>query len=226
MIKDGEQNAFVREFGRMAFDHAKVDRDYALRFDQAMTSYSAAQSVQVLEALHGTDLSGVRMFCDVAGGRGYMTCAMLRAHPHLSGIVLDLPDVVADSDALWARKLGLESRCRYVGGDMFKEVPKADAYGLKMILHDWNDEESVAILESIRRGAAGPARLFIMEHVVPGPDIPHFAKLFDIHMMCWGTGRERTEAEYGELLRRAGWRKVTSHHAPGSVMGVIEGACG
>lgn len=225
MIRDGKQNAFVREFGCMAFDHAKRDRDYAERFDQAMTSYSAAQSAQVLAALGGTDLSGVRVFCDVAGGRGYMTCALLQAYPHLSGIVLDLPDVVADRDALWARKLGLEARCRYVVGDMFAHVPKADAYGLKMILHDWNDDECVAILETMRRGAAGPARVFIMEHVVPAPNVPHFAKLFDIHMMCWGTGQERTEAQYAELLRRAGWRKVASHHAPGSVMGVIEGAC-
>src|SRR5690349_9652927 len=68
MIRDGEQNAFVREFGHMAFTHAKVDRDYAERFGQAMTSYSAVQSEQVLEALRGTDLSGVRLFCDVAGG--------------------------------------------------------------------------------------------------------------------------------------------------------------
>jgi hypothetical protein len=109
---------------------------------------------------------------------------------------------------------------------MFKEVPKADAYGLKMILHDWNDEECIAILENIRRAAAGRARVFIMEHVVPGPDVPHFAKLFDIHMMCWGTGQERTEAQYGELLRRAGWRSVGSYTAPSSVIGVIEGACG
>ncbi|EDP61856.1 O-methyltransferase, family 2 [alpha proteobacterium BAL199] len=226
MITDGKQNAFVREFGHMAFDHAKADSDYSERFDQAMSSYSAAQSEQVLGALRGTDLSGVRVFCDVAGGHGYMTCALLNAYPQLSGIVLDLPEVVADRDSLWARKLELESRCRYVGGDMFKDVPKADAYGLKMILHDWNDEECVAILENIRRAAAGPARVFIMEHIVPGPDTPHFAKLFDIHMMCWGTGQERTDAEYTELLRRAGWRKVASHHAPNSIIGVIEGACG
>lgn len=226
MIGDGRQNAFVREFGHMAFDHAKVDHDYADRFDRAMTSYSAAQAAQVLEALQGADLSGVRVFCDVAGGHGYMTCALLGAYPRLSGIVLDLPDVVADSDTLWACKLGLEARCRYVGGDMFKEVPEADAYGLKMILHDWNDEECVAILENVRRAATGPARVFIMEHVVPGPDVPHFAKLFDIHMMCWGTGQERTEAEYTELLRRAGWRKVANHNPPRNVMSVIEGACG
>jgi hypothetical protein len=226
MIRDGKQNAFVREFGHTGFEHAKVDRDYAARFDQAMTSYFATQAMQVLEALEGADLSGIRVFCDVAGGHGYMTCALLGAYPQLSGIVLDLPDVVADDDALWACKLGLESRCRCVGGDMFEEVPKADAYGLKQILHDWNDQECVAILENIRRAAAGPARVFIMEHVVPEPDVAHFAKLFDIHMMCWGPGRERTESEYAELLRHAGWRKTASYHAPGSVMRVIEGACG
>jgi len=226
MIRDGKQNAFVREFGCMAFDFARQDRDYAIRFDQAMTSYSGGQAEQVLAALRDTDLSGIKVFCDVAGGRGYMLCALLNAYPHMSGIVLDLPEVVAERDALWANKLGLQARCRYVGGDMFKEIPRADAYGLKMILHDWNDEECIAILDNLRRGAAGPARVFIMEHIVPGPEVAHFAKLFDVHMMCWGTGQERTEAEYSELLLRSGWRKVASQRAPGSVMGVIEGACG
>jgi hypothetical protein len=60
-----------------------------------------------------------------------------------------------------------------------------------------------------------------MEQVVPGPGVSHFAKLFDVHMMCWGTGQERTEAEYAELLRRAGWRHVASHHASNSVMSVL-----
>jgi hypothetical protein len=49
--------------------------------------------------------------------------------------------------------------------------------------------------------------VFITEHVVQAPDVPHFAKLFDLHMMCCGTGRERTDAEYAELLCRARWRK-------------------
>ena len=60
---------------------------------------------------------------------------------------------------------------------------------------------------------------------MPAPDVPHFVKLFDVHMMCWGTGQERTEQQYAVLLRRAGWHWVASHHARGSVMGVIEGAC-
>ena len=225
MVRDGRQNAFMREFGRMAFDHARTDPDYGERFDQAMTSYSVAQAAQVLEALRAADLSGLATFCDVAGGRGYMACAMIEAYPHLSAIVLDLPEVVSERDKLWAHQRGLADRCTYVAGDMFKTIPRADAYGLKMILHDWNDEECVEILRVIRRSAAGPARLFIMEHIVPAPAISHFAKLFDVHMMCWGTGQERTAAEYGALLETAGWSTVATREAPGAVMGVIEAAC-
>src|SRR6266853_1907769 len=121
----GKQNAFIREFGRMAFDHAREDQDYAERFKQAMTSYSAVQSSLVLEALRGYDFSGIRTFCDVAGGYGHLMCALLLANSSLRGIVLDLPEVVEDVHELWARKLALQERCEYVAGDMFKAVPKA-----------------------------------------------------------------------------------------------------
>ena len=226
MVRDGKQNAFVREFGRMAFEYALENQDYAERFKQAMTSYSAVQSSWVLEALRGYDFSRIHTFCDVAGGYGHLMCALLLANPGLRGIVLDLPEVVEDVHELWARKLGLQQRCQYVAGDMFEAVPKADAYSLKMILHDWNDAECIEILSNIRKAAAGPARVFIVEHIVPEPDVPHFSKLFDIHMMCWGTGRERTEAEYVRLLERAGWMPSGSYYPTNRQMGVVTGVCG
>ena len=225
MVRDGKQNAFVREFGRMAFDHAREDQDYAERFKQAMTSYSAVQSSLVLEALRGYDFSGIHTFCDVAGGYGHLMCALLLANPRFRGIVLDLPEVVEDVHELWARKLGLEERCQYVAGDMFRAVPKADAYSLKMILHDWNDAECIEILSNIRKAAAGPSRVFVVEHVVPRHDVPHFSKLFDIHMMCWGTGQERTEAQYTSLLERAGWKPADSYYPANLQMGIITGVC-
>lgn len=223
MVRDGKQNAFVREFGVMAFAHARKNRDYNERFTHAMSSYSAVQSALALEALRGSDFSEIRSFCDIAGGHGHLMCSILRAHPHLSGVVFDLPEVVADQSDLWASKLGLEDRCRYVGGDMFKEVPIADAYSLKMILHDWNDGECVEILSNIRNTATGKARVFIVEHLVPSADVAHFAKLFDIHMMCWGTGRERTEAQYVGLLEAAGWKISGCHYPASRLIGVIEG---
>ena len=190
-----------------------------------MTSYSAVQSSLVLEALRGYDFSGIRTFCDVAGGYGHLMCALLLANPGLRGIVLDLPEVVEDVHELWATKLGLQQRCQYVAGDMFEAVPKADAYSLKMILHDWNDAECIKILSNIRKAATGPARVFIVEHVVPEHDVPHFSKLFDIHMMCWGTGQERTEAQYASLLERAGWKPTGSYYPANRQMGVITGVC-
>jgi hypothetical protein len=226
MIRDGKQNAFVREFGRMAFDYALENQDYAERFKHAMSSYSTVQSALALEALRSYDLSGIRTFCDVAGGHGHLMCAFLQAHPHLSGIVLDLPEVVADVHELWAPKLGLQDRCRYVGGDMFEKVPSADAYSLKMILHDWNDGECVEILSNLRRAASSRAHVFIVEHVVPDHDVAHFSKLFDIHMMCWGTGRERTEAQYVRLLESAGWKLAGRHYPGNRLIGIIEGVCG
>ena len=177
----------------------------------------------MLEALRSLDLSDVRIFCDVAGGHGYLMSALLRAYPHLSGIVLDLPEVVSDQGELSAAKFGVQDRCRYVGGDMFKQIPQADAYSLKMILHDWNDAECVEILSNVRRSARPGGGVFIVEHIVPGHDEPHFGKLFDIHMMCWGTGRERTEAEYVGLLEKAGWRHAGSHYPSSRMMGLIEG---
>jgi hypothetical protein len=223
MIRDGQQNAFVREFGAMAFDYAKANPAYGDVFNQAMTSYSAVQSQSVVDALRGCDLSDVRTWCDVAGGYGHLLCSLLAAHPGLTGIVLDLPAVVSDQERRIAPQVGLGDRCDYVAGDMFVGVPAADAYSLKLILHDWNDRECVSILGNIRAAATGPRRVFIVEHIVPGPQEPHFAKLFDIHMLCWGTGRERTEAEYAQLLDAAGFRHVTSWYPPGGPMGVIEG---
>lgn len=225
MIRDGKQNAFVREFGRMAFDYARNSHDYAERFNQAMSTYSVVQSGLALEALRDYDFSGIRTFCDVGGGHGYLMCAFLQAHPHISGIVLELPEVVSDRQKLWAPKLGLEERCRYVGGDMFKEVPRADAYSLKLILHDWNDGECVEILSNLRRATSGRGHVFIVEHVVPHHDVAHFSKLYDIQMMCWGTGRERTEAEYARLLETARWRVAGAHYPGNRLMGVIEGVC-
>jgi hypothetical protein len=102
--------------------------------------------------------------------------------------------------------MGVEDRCTYVAGNMFDDVPTADGYIMKMILHDWFDDECVKILSNIYRRVSNGGTVFIAEHIVPGPEKPHFSKLFDIHMMCVASGRERTAEEYADLLKRAGWK--------------------
>jgi hypothetical protein len=225
IISDGKQDGFIREFGTPGFEYARANTRYRRAFDRAMTSHSVTQSQLVLEALQDYDFSSIRTICDVGGGHGHLICTLLRAHPHLCGMVLDLPEAFDDPGQLWATKLALEDRCTYLNGDMFKEIPTADAYSLKMILHDWSDQECVRILLNLSKAVSGGGRVLIVEHIVPGPSQPHFAKLSDIQMMCGTTGRERTEDEYVRLLEAAGWKHNRTWYPVDRMIGIIEGRC-
>src|SRR5262249_22496156 len=138
MVRDGRQNGFVREFGHTAFEHVALDAEYRAAFNEGMSGYSIAQTGWLLDALTGYDFSKIKHVCDVGGGDGHMLCNLLAKYRHMTGTVLDLPSVFEDRSRLWAEQMNVADRCRYVGGDMFKEVPQADAYMMKMILHDWN----------------------------------------------------------------------------------------
>jgi hypothetical protein len=104
-----------------------------------------------------------------------------------------------------------------------REAPPADAYIMKNVLHAFNDDECRAVLRNLREAATGPRRLFVVQLIVTGPEHPHFSKLFDIHMMCWGTGRERTATEYADLMAATGWRYDRTLQAAGALQSVVAG---
>jgi hypothetical protein len=222
IVRDGTQDGFMREFGRTAFDYAMHEPAYAEAFDAGMSSYSRLQTAWVLDALRDCDFASIAHLCDIGGGQGHLLCHLLAQHPRLVGTVLERPSVLERTKTLWAERLKVGDRCRYVAGDMFVDVPSADAYLMKMILHDWSDEECAKILRNVNHRAPPAGRIFIVEHVIPEIDTTHFATLFDIHMMCWGTGRERTTHEYASLLQEAGWSYVASWIPRSGVIGVIE----
>jgi len=223
LIEEGEQEGFVREFGRPLFEYLSHNPSHGEVFNEAMSSYSSTQTTWALEALAGYDFSRISHLCDVGGGHGHMLCSFLAKHPHLKGTVVELSSAIENTDLLWADKMGVGDRCTYIAGDMFREVPPADAYMMKMILHDWNDEECVQILSNICWAVPPNGRVFIIEHVIPDPETPHFSKLFDIHMLVMLTGRERTTAEYAGLLEGAGWQYLQTWYPASRMMGVVEG---
>ena len=222
LIKEGAQDGFAREFGQSAFAYALHNPGYGKVFNEAMGSFSGLDNMLVLEALQAYDFARIPTLCDVGGGQGYALCNLLTKHPHLKGTVLELQNVIADKNLLWADRLGVGDRCRYVAGDMFEQVPEADAYIIKRVLHDWNDAECHQILSTMHRAAPKDARVLIVEQVVPSEDTPHFSKLFDVHMMIWGPGRERTAEEYARLLKEAGWRYLKTWYPPSKMLGVVE----
>jgi len=171
-------------------------------FDDAMTSGTAQMAAAAVEAY---DFSGINTLVDVGGGRGGLIAAILTKHPEVRGVVFDQPHVVEGAKPLLEAS-GVADRCRIQGGDFFKEVPEGDAFILKSIIHDWSDEDSIAILTSVARAARPGARLLLMEAVLKPGNEADFMKTIDLEMLVMTNGgRERTAKEFEALVTRAGF---------------------
>lgn len=223
MVIDGKQNAFLSEYGTNIFEYAANNPEYSKIFNEAMSSYSSMHTSMVLEALSGYDFTSISHICEIGGGQGHLSSHLHSNHNHTNGTILELEAVVMNQDSAWPTKMGLQDRCKYMKGNMFEHIPTADLYMMKMILHDWNDDECIRILSNIYKSAPENAKVFIIEHVVPDAGTPHFSKLFDIHMMCATTGRERTLEEFKNILKQAGWEHINTYYPNSKMIGIIEG---
>jgi hypothetical protein len=197
--------AWDKVHGMAVFDYYRQHSEAGRIFDEAMTSLSWAEAHAVVRAF---DFSRVRTLVDVGGGHGTLLMTILKANPQLHGILFDQPQVVEGARSRITSE-GLTSRCDVVAGDFFQVVPRGgDAYMLKSIIHDWDDEHSVAILNNCRQAMAQEARLLVVETVVPPPGEPHYAKYQDLEMLVMLGSQERTVEEYTALLRRAQFELV------------------
>ena len=214
--------AFDQVHGVDFFEYFRRHPDEWALFDQVMTSHTAPVTRAVAAAY---DFSPFGTIVDVGGGRGALALGLLEAYPHLRGIVFDQPEVAAGArQAIEAA--GLAGRCEAVGGDFFAAVPEGgDAYLVKFILHDWDDERCVAILRACRRAVPADGRLLVIELLIPPGDAPSFAKSQDVNMLVNLGGRERTEAEYRALYAAAGFALTRTIPAQGELH-VIEGLPG
>ncbi|MBN9118296.1 MAG: methyltransferase [Planctomycetes bacterium] len=199
--KSGEP-AFERAFGEGVFDYLGKHPDEAATFNEGMTGFSQHASATMLKAY---DFAPFNTIVDVGGGHGAILCAILKVNTKARGVVFDAPPVVAGA-ADPIRAAGLADRCRAEGGDFFKSVPAGgDLYILKHIIHDWNDARATQILKCVRAAIPATGKLVLVELVVPPGFGPGFAPILDLEMMVICDGKERTEAEYRELLAGAGF---------------------
>lgn len=224
VVRDGGPTGFVREFGNEFFDYVQENPGFGKRYNALMEFASRDHPDQILDALDEYDFSQFSHICDVGGGRGHLLCHLLNANHHLKGTVLELPSVVAEEEHLWASELDVTDRCTYLGGDMFEEIPEADAYFLKWILHNFSDEECLQVLSNVYETAPPDGRLFVIETVIPGPGTSHYAKRLDVVMMVQTGGRERTREEYADLLERAGWELVETWVPKEGPLSILEAA--
>lgn len=188
-------------------------------FNRAMTSFSLMAVPPILESY---DFSEVSTLVDIGGGQGILLAGILKENPRLKGVLFDLPSVIEKGGEL-LEKEGLADRVELVSGDFFQSVPEgADIYMMKLIIHDWDDECSVAILQNIGSAITEHGKVLIIERVIPEGNEPSLSKIQDIEMMIGPAGKERTEDEYRTLLERSGFR-MTRVIPTQSPLSVIEG---
>ena len=205
--------------GAEVFDYFANNPRQAEIFNNAMTDMSVSTAPAVVEAY---DFSGINTLTDIAGGHGYLLAQVLKANPNMSGILFDMPQVIAGAGALFEKE-GVAERVEKVTGDFFASVPKsADAYIMKHIIHDWDDERATKILQNINEAMTENGKVLIVEVVVPEGNEPHYSKLLDLEMLASPGGMERTAGEYRELLAAAGLR-LTRIIPTKSPFSIIEG---
>jgi hypothetical protein len=220
-LQTGEP-AFNRVFGMTRWEHLAKNPGQAATFNAAMQARTEQMRAAVVSAY---DFSGVRSIVDVGGGRGTLIAGILKANPHLSGIVFDLEAGLAETDG-YLKGEGVRDRCEAVKGSFFEAVPPGqDLYMLKDIVHDWSDDKAIEILATCRAAMGAEARLIIVEQVMlpRAEDSFRARRLFmdDVQMMVMLGGRERTEDEYRVLFKAARLR-LTSVRPTQSVFSVIE----
>ncbi len=218
-VRTGEI-AFNHAFGMPVWEFFAKHPDNATIFNDAMSGMTAQANEAILSQY---DFAGINTLVDIGGGHGGLITSILQRYPAMNGILFDSPQVIEGAKAP-VDASGVGDRCRLVAGNFFESVPEGgNAHILKWIIHDWNDDQSVAILKNCHRALPENGKLILVEAVVPASNEPHFSKFIDLNMLVMTGGRERTEEEFRALYKTAGFR-LTRVVPTDSPFSVIEGA--
>ena len=212
--------AWKETYGEEVFDWIAKNPEASEIFNGCMSELSAGAAPAIVA---GYDFSGIDTLADIAGGHGFLLSQILVANPNMKGILFDMAHVVAGADRI-LRAHGVDARVEKISGDFFSEVPAADAYIMKHIIHDWDDERSVIILQTIRRAMKGDGKVLLAEMVIPEGNEPHPGKLLDLEMLTSPGGLERTAAEYAGLFEQAGFRlnRIVPTRSPFSIIEAVK----
>jgi len=212
---------FDHVHGEPIFQYLRARPDKDRVFSEAMASISGVENPAIARAF---PFGRLKTLVDVGGAHGHLLATILGRHRKLHGVLYDQPQVVeAARESGFIAAPGIAERCQVESGNFFEHVPAgADAYLMKYVIHDWNDEQCVRILGLCRLAMAPGGRVLVVEHVVPRGNKPDFSKMLDINMLVGPGGRERTREEFAVLFTRAGLRLRTVH-ATKSPLSILEG---
>lgn len=203
-IRTGEPQAHL-VFGTEWWDWLNAHPKELERFGQAMKANSENSLRGVLEKC---DFTGAKRVADIGGGFGHLVIALLEKYPALQGVLMDVPELIPVSKSRNPPPASVAARLEYHGGNMFESVPPADAYVMKHIIHDWDDERCLQLLRNCHRSMSGAGRVISVDSVLSpfGDTSGTAAKFLDLLMMANIRGKERTRTQWEALYAAAGFR--------------------
>lgn len=201
-IRTGD-SAFAFRHGEGYWEHMRGDAETSRRVDASVQS-SNRLVIRMFERLYEWDR--IARIVDVGGGNGSFLAGLLARYGRMRGVLFDQAHVVRDAARVLA-EAGVAARCEIIAGSFFESVPAGgDAYLLKTILHDWRDEEALAILRAIAAVIPPQGRLLVIEALLAPGNEYDVGKLLDVNSLVLAGGLDRTAAEYAGLFRAAGFR--------------------
>ena len=215
------KSAWSQVHGEEVFPFFENNPEAGKIFNRAMSSFSGLAREALLNAY---DFSGIETLVDIGGGEGGVLAGVLEAYPKLRGVLFDLPYVIDDARERVAQTRA-NNRVEFASGDFFAAVPAgADAYLLKSIIHDWDDDRALTILKNIKRAMKRGGRVLLVETIIAEGSNQDFGKLIDIEMLVSAGGQERTVNEYKDLFARAGLKlnRIVPTESPYSVIEAVE----
>jgi hypothetical protein len=219
-VKTGE-NAFRGLYGMDIYPFLQEHPENMQRFERSM---SALSELGLYPVLSRYDFSKCRTVADIGGGVGYLLSKILEKYPTLQGRLFELPENEVKAKE-YIESCGLGGRMSFVPGSFLESFRlEADIYLMKNVLHNWDDEQCVRILENLKISMDKSARLLILEMIVPGPGLASYAKMVDIQMLsAMPGGKERTEEEYAILLGKSGFslKRIIPTIAPMSILEAV-----
>ena len=194
---------FIDRYGGL-YDYLATQPETAAGFDALVRGNYASAASALAQAI---DFAKLGTVVDVGGGHGGFITAILQAYPGVRGILTELDRALPGARMHLAAN-GLADRCDVVACDFFTDPlpPGAGCYLLAHVIHNWNDEQALAILRAVRAAIPDDGQLLLVEAIIPDDDSPHIAKDLDIRVITMLPGGERTESEYARLLAAAGFR--------------------
>lgn len=200
-IKTGK-SAFEKTFGVSRYQYNQQTPQLSERFDKAMSTLARKQQKVILSSY---DFSTIDTLVDIGGGQGSLLIALLKQYPNLKAVLFDQPETILRAQQLLAQE-HLEQRCQIVAGSFFEVLPEAkDVYILKHVLHNWDDEQALQILQNCRRAMAAGTKLLIIEGII-AKTAAQRSVLLDLQLLVsFASGKLRTEAEFCRLLQAAGF---------------------